>query len=189
MASKKKKKKPKKKKKKATNELPTVHEDSMPVISTPPKSLPKSTLVETPAKAPSSPPSSSKPSLNPSAHMSTSSLPIEPTVAQSAHSYLQELGSPKEKVKSRPGHASLFPDKKGFFSKLGSKDKTKKEDEDDPSINKKFTWFSKLGKKTAGYMQQLIRTNANEKVGPLKWENFLKVSFTMSLASSMTDTI
>lgn len=176
IASKKKKKKPKKKKKKkVASELPTVHEDSVPGISTPPKN-PPTTLAETPAKAPSDKVPASNASLNSLAHISTSSLPIEPTVAQSAHSYLQELGSPKEKVKSRPDHASLFSDKRGFLSKLSSKEKTKKEGEGDPTSNKTFTWFTKLGKKTTGYMQQLLRTSADEKVGSLKWDNFLKVS-------------
>jgi len=50
-----------------------------------------------------------------------------------------------------------------------------KEDEDDPTINKKLSWFTKMGKKTAGYMQQLMHTNADEKVGTLKWDNFVKV--------------
>lgn len=110
---------------------------------------------------------------------------MEPTVAQSTHSYLQELGSPKEKVKSRPNHASLFSDKRGFLSKLSSKDKTKKEDENDPTVNKKFTWFSKLGKKTNEYMHQLMRINADEKVGSLKWDNFVKVSLLKVFLSSM----
>ncbi|KAG8213928.1 hypothetical protein J3R82DRAFT_10674 [Butyriboletus roseoflavus] len=175
-SKKKKKKKPKKKKKKkATNELHTVHEDSVPAILTPPKNLPSSTLAETPAKVSSDKLPASNASLNSLAHISTSSLPIEPTVAQSAHSYLQELGAPKGKVKSRPDHASLFSDKRGFFSKLSSKDNTNKENESESTINKKFTWFTKLGKKTAGYMQQLMRTSADEKVGSLKWDNFVKV--------------
>lgn len=176
IASKKKKKKPKKKKKKkVANELPTVHEDSVPSISTPPKN-PPSTLAETPAKAPSNKLPASNASLHSLAHVSTSSLPIEPTVAQSTHSYLQELGAPKEKVKSRPDHPSLFSDKRGFLSKLSSKDKTKTESEGEPAMNKKFTWFTKLGKKTAGYMHQLLRTSTDEKVGSLKWDNFVKVS-------------
>lgn len=190
LASKKKKKKPKKKKKKkATNELPTVHEDSVPAILAQPKALPSSTLSETPAKTSSNTHLPSNASLNSLAHMSTSSLPIEPSVAQSAHSYLQELGAQKEKVKSRPNHASLFSDKRGFLSKLNSKDKTKQEDENDPAVNKKFTWFTKLGKKTAGYMHQLMGTNADEKVAPLKWDNFLKVSLTTSFLSPMVDVI
>lgn len=190
LASKKKKKKPKKKKKKkVTNELPTVDEGSVPTILTPPKTLPLSTLSETPAKKPSNTHPPSNASLNSLAHMSTSSLPIEPSVAQSAHSYLQELGVQKEKVKSRPNHASLFSEKRGFLSKLNSKDKTKQEDENDPPVNKKFTWFAKLGKKTAGYMHQLMGTNADEKVAPLKWDNFLKVSLTTSFLSPMIDVI
>ena len=188
-SKKKKKPKKKKKKKKATNELPTVHEDSVPVISTPPKNPPLSTLAETPAKVPSNKLPASNVSLNSLAHVSTSSLPIEPTVAQSAHSYLQDLGAPKEKVKSRPDHASLFSDKRGFLSKLNSKDKTKKEDETDPTVNKKFTWFTNLGKKTAGYMHQLMRTNADEKAGSLKWDNFLKVTITICSPYSIIDVI
>lgn len=177
IASKKKKKpKKKKKKKKVTNELPTVHEDSVPGTSTPPKNPPSSKLAETPAKAPSNNLPASNASLNSLAHMSTSSLPIEPTVAQSSHSYLQELGAPKEKVKSRPDHASLFSEKRGILSKLREKDKATKENEGNPTTNKRFTWFTKLGKKTAGYMHQLLRTSAEEKVGSLKWDNFLKVS-------------
>lgn len=148
----------------------------MPAISTPPKNLRSSALSETPAKIPSDKLPASNTSLNSLAHMSTSSLPIEPTVAQSAHSYLQELGAPKEKVKSRPDHASLFSDKRGFLSNLSSKDKANKENESDPTINKKFTWFTKLGKKTAGYMHQLMRTSADGKIGSLKWDNFVKAS-------------
>ncbi|KAN0091136.1 hypothetical protein V8E55_004702 [Tylopilus felleus] len=176
IAGKKKKKKSKKKKKnKVANELPTVHEDPVPTVSTPTKSHPSCTLAETPVQASSNTRRASDASLNSAAHMSTSSLPMGPTVAQSTHSYLQELGSPKEKVKSRPNHASLFSDKRGFLSKLSSKDKTKKEDENDPTVNKKFTWFSKLGKKTNEYMHQLMRINADEKVGSLKWDNFVKL--------------
>lgn len=146
-------------------------------------------LADTPAKVPSNTLPASNASLNLAAHMSTSSLPIEPAVAQSAHSYLQELGAPKEKVKSRPNHASLFSDKKGFLSKLSSKDKTKNEDEDDSTLNKKLSWFTKMGKKTAGYMQQLMHTNADEKVGTLKWDNFVKVSFTTGFLSPMINVI
>lgn len=159
-----------------TNELPTVHEDSAPVISTPPKDTPSSTLPETPSKVPSIKSPASNALLNSHAHMSTSSLPIEPTVAQSTHSYLQDLGAPKEKVKSRPDHASLFSEKRGFLSKLSSKDKTKKEKEDDPTVSKRFSWFTKLGKRTAGYMHQLMHTHGEEKGGSLKWDNFVKVT-------------
>ena len=148
----------------------------MPIISTPPKKPPAATLAETPAK----PPPSKLPVLNASsnslAHMSTSSLPIQPAVAQSAHSYLQDLNAPKEKVKSRPDHASLFSDKRGFLSKLAPKDKTKKENENESITNKKKSWLSRLGKKSGGYMRQLLHINPAEKAGSLKWESFLRVN-------------
>lgn len=108
---------------------------------------------------------------------STISLPIEPTAAKSGHAYLQELGMPKEKVKSRPDHASLFSDKKGFLSKLSGGDKVKEKTQPKESSGSNAntsTWFSRLRKKTAGYMQQLLHPG-EEKQGGLKWESFLKV--------------
>lgn len=99
------------------------------------------------------------------------------------------MDAPKEKVKSRPDHPSLFSDKRGFLSKLNSKDKTNKEKESEPSVNKKFTWFTNLGKKTTGYMHQLMRTNVDEKAGSLKWDNFLKVTLTTYSPCSMIDVV
>ncbi|KIO10195.1 hypothetical protein M404DRAFT_21860 [Pisolithus tinctorius Marx 270] len=109
-------------------------------------------------------------------YASTTSLPIEPTTAKSGHAYLQELGMPKEKIKSRPDHASLFSDKKGFLSKLSGGDKAKEKTEPKQSNSNAntSTWFSRLRKKTAGYMQQLLHPG-EEKQGGLKWESFLKV--------------
>ncbi|KAI6040310.1 hypothetical protein EDC04DRAFT_2894291 [Pisolithus marmoratus] len=108
-------------------------------------------------------------------HASTTSLPIEPTTAKSGRAYLQELGMPKEKVKSRPDHASLFSDNKGFLSNLsGDKAKEKTQPKESNSNVNTSTWFSRLRKKTAGYMQQLLRPG-EEKQGGLKWESFLKV--------------
>ncbi|KAF9227359.1 hypothetical protein BS17DRAFT_775364 [Gyrodon lividus] len=173
-ASKKKKKKKPKKKRTGVGELTTVQEDS--VTATPAISeIPSPGLAtESPARSLSTRPSISNASLTSLAHMSTASLPLEPTTAQSGRSYLQKVAAPKEKVKSRPDHASLFSEKRGFLSKLG-RDKGKTKIENNPNINKKFTWFNKLGKKTANYMHQLLRTSADEKAGSLKWDNFVKV--------------
>ncbi|KIK92133.1 hypothetical protein PAXRUDRAFT_830231 [Paxillus rubicundulus Ve08.2h10] len=174
VSKKKKKKKKPKKKRTGTGELTTVQEDSVPATpATPTKALP-GLAAQSPSRSPTTKPSITNASLTSLAHMSAASLPIEPTTAQSGRSYLQELGAPKEKVKSRPDHASLFSEKRGFLSKLSGRG-TAKTKEDKPNINKKFTWFSKLGKKTTSYMQQLLRTGADEKAGSLKWENFVKV--------------
>ncbi|KAL4073915.1 hypothetical protein J3A83DRAFT_4074994, partial [Scleroderma citrinum] len=75
------------------------------------------------------------------------------TTAKSGHSYLQELGLQKEKIKSRPDHASIFSDKQGLFFKLSGKDKNK---EPDTNVNKQPSLFSRLGKKTTGYMKRLL---------------------------------
>ncbi|KAF8844311.1 hypothetical protein BDN67DRAFT_765829 [Paxillus ammoniavirescens] len=173
--SKKKKKKKPKKKRAGVGELTTVQEDSVPATPATPTKSSSGLAADSRARSPSTKPSISNPSLTSLAHTSTASLPIEPTTARSGRSYLQELGAPKEKVKSRPDHASLFSEKRGFLSKLSGRDKDKTKKEDNPNINKKFTWFSKLGKKTTSYMQQLLRTSADEKAGSLKWENFVKV--------------
>lgn len=131
------------------------------------------------------------------------SLPIEPSTttaatarATSGHAYLQQIGAQKEKIKSRPDHASLFSEKRGFFSKLGGKVSEKDREEEmekakdrektkskgkatGEGMSKTSTWFSNLGKKTAGYMQQLLGSR-DEKQGGLRWEHFLKVQCGMS---------
>lgn len=102
----------------------------------------------------------------------------EAVTAQSARSYLQNLGlSDKKKVKSRPDHASLFSqqdtEKKGFFSGLSL---TKGKDKESSMKEARQSWFSKLSKKTETLMHQLMDTSENEKHGaPMKWESFLKV--------------
>ncbi|KAH7924249.1 hypothetical protein BV22DRAFT_1035310 [Leucogyrophana mollusca] len=110
-------------------------------------------------------------------NMSTATLPLDKTIAQSGHSYLQELGGPKEKIKSRPDHASLFSANRGFLSKLSGKEKAKEPKEKDKNMNKKHGWFSNLGKKTGKYMHQLLRTSEDDTQGlsSMKWENFLKL--------------
>lgn len=116
--------------------------------------------------------------------MSTHSLalPLEQTTLQSAHSYLKDLEGPKTKVKTRADHASVFSSdstllekKPGFFSKFSRKDKSA---EDSIKKGGKYSWFSKLSKKTSKFMHQLLNTSENEKQGlaSMKWDNFVKVN-------------
>ncbi|KAG1809301.1 uncharacterized protein BJ212DRAFT_1448757 [Suillus subaureus] len=147
----------------------------------PPRRCPASPVTSAARVAsPPSSPSKANPvrraSLNSSAttllnNMSTASLPLtEQTTAHSGHSFLQEIPQ-KEKIKSRPDHASMF--NRGFLTK--GKDKAKDKEENKDTANNKHTWFSKLGKKTTGYMHQLLRAGDDERRGAMKWENFLKV--------------
>ena len=178
-AAKKKKKKKKKKSKKKRPEAPEVPSPE-PMQSTKPMSAQTSTAP--PALAPSTKAPSVTSSANPTlpAYMSTTSLvpSTETAKAQSAHSYLQSLGiSDKNKVKTRPDHASLFsqPDtKKGLLSGLSFKKGKEKETE---MKEARQSWFSKLSKKTETLMHQLMNTSENEKTGAsMKWESFLKVT-------------
>ena len=113
---------------------------------------------------------------------STTSLGIgETTTAQSSHSYLQTLNIKTEKkIKTRPDHASLFSndgdEKRGLFSKISSKVASK--DKESEMKEAKQSWFSKLSKKTTGYMHQLLKTGEDagaDGKGTMKWEQFLKV--------------
>jgi hypothetical protein len=107
------------------------------------------------------------------------SLPIEPTTAQSARAYLkaEKLETPKSKVKSRPEQGPLepIPEKQGIFSKF-AKSKSKEEPEADQKDSKP-SLFSRLSKKTTGYMSQLLGSSKDEIQGPgsMKWDNFVKV--------------
>ncbi|KAG1731500.1 uncharacterized protein EDB91DRAFT_1252138 [Suillus paluster] len=67
---------------------------------------------------------------------------------------------------ARTDYGSFYIFNRGFLTR----DKEVEKD----TANKKHTWFSKLGKKTTGYMHQLLRAGNDEKRGAMKWENFLK---------------
>jgi hypothetical protein len=195
---KKKKKKPKKKKKTTpTTEEPLVSPVDSPAsprpISPPSVSAspPAPQASRVPAAqsskkpAPNVPKSPTAPARAPSFNASAVSLaaPIEQTTAQSSRSYLQSenIATQKTKVKSRPDHASLFPiaeKTKGFFSKFsGGKGESKPTDGGEEKKGSKHSWFSKLGKKTKGYMHQLLNTSEDDTKGqkPMKWTDFLKV--------------
>ena len=174
----KKKKKKAKKKQFAIDELATVQEDVASIANT--ESTTLGSLAEVRSKSLSSKLPDSNVSMTSLGHVSTTSLKIAPTTAKSAHAYLQELGPQKEKIKSRPYHTSGFPEKQGFLSKLSGKDKDKHpvQKEFEANINKKPSVFSRLRKKTKGYMERLLHIGDDK--GGLKWENFLKVQATIS---------
>jgi hypothetical protein len=181
---KKKKKKPKKKKKSTPAEpqqggLAAAEAAPVPVVKA------QSSPVLTPKKVAAPPVSPQKAGFNKSvpSTMSTASLPlgsIEPTTAQSARSYLQSenLDAQRTKIKTRPDYATSFtekPKKKGVFSKFMGRNKPQEEKE---AKGAKHSWFSKLTKKSTGYMHQLLNSPEDETKGiaPMKWEHFLKVS-------------
>jgi len=164
---KKKKKKPKKKKKAASLDSPPA--------SPSPSAPSMDSLASSAAKASLS---KSAPFYTPS----TTSLGIgETTTAQSSHSYLQSLNVKTEKkVKTRPDHASIFSndqdEKRGLFSKISSTATGK--DKEEEMAKAKHSWFSKLSKKTTGYMHQLLKTGGDDGAdskGHMKWEQFLKI--------------
>jgi hypothetical protein len=178
-------KKKKKKKKKPKKKKPGPAEPQQAAETTPaPVVREASPAVTAPRKAPQKAVPTSAPST-----ISTTSLPlgsVEPTIAQSARSYLQSenLDSQRTKVKTRPGYATSFtekPEKKGVFSKLMGRNKTQEEDTKGP----KHSWFSRLTKRTTGYMHQLLNSPENDTKGiaPMKWEHFLKVFIYLFMCS------
>lgn len=179
-SKKKKKKKKPKKKQFAIDKLATVQDDVASMANT--ESTTLGSFARVRSKSPSSKLPDSNASMTSLGHMSTTSLAIAPTTAKSAHAYLQELGPQKEKIKSRPHHTSGFPEKKGFLSKLSGKDQNKHSVQKDSEANvKKPSVFSRLRKKTKGYMERLL--HIGDEKGGLKWENLLKVQATVRKAS------
>lgn len=186
---KKKKKKPKKKKKATSLDSPPASPSpSAPSMESVASAAAKMNLSEqtSPKKSgsTSSVNSSLKASLPKSAFSSSSTTSLgigETTTAQSSHSYLQTLNYKTEKkIKTRPDHASLFSndddEKSGLFSKISSKVAGK--DKEDEMKEAKQSWFSKLSKKTTGYMHQLLKGGEDPGAagkGTMKWEQFLKV--------------
>jgi hypothetical protein len=191
---KKKKKKPKKKKKASstTSESaekspvisPTVQIPSSPTSPVGPS--PANNIPSTPTKGKKTAESTSKIPVPTSPTASTIARPFEssaslplPTeqIAQSAHAYIQSegLANQKSKVKSRPDYGNLITaPKQGFFAKFGKrKDKTEEDEDEEDIRGNTNSWFSRLGKKTAVYMRQLV--GADDKLAPMKWEHFLKV--------------
>jgi len=185
-APKKKKKRPKKKKKATelqqgapvaeTGQAPAGEATPVPVVKvqSPPVVPPK-----TVAATPISPQKAGSTRLAPST-MSTTSLGLGSAAAQSARSYLQSenLDTQRTKIKTRPDYATSFmggTGKKGVLSKIMGRNKTREEE----TKATEHSWFSKLTKKTAVYMHQLLNTTEDDAKGiaPMKWDHFVKVRF------------
>ena len=124
---------------------------------------------------------SSKPAHTPTA--SLVSHPVEPTIAQSARSYIkaEQLDVQKSKTKTRSDQASIFSvettdKKKSIFARfrLGGTKETSEEEQK----KAKRSWFGKLSRRATNYMHQLLRTSQDEKQGlaPMKWDHFVAVS-------------
>ncbi|KAG7446329.1 uncharacterized protein BT62DRAFT_968061 [Guyanagaster necrorhizus] len=167
--SKKKKKKPKKKK-------PAATESASPKLPTAPAPAPVPSAPPPPAakQKPHPPPTKLRP--NPvasSVYMSTTSIPpVEPTMAQSGHSYAQNMGV-KTKVKSRSDQPSLFA--KGVLGRLGvGREKSKQEPE---SKSTRRNWFASMHRKTKDYLHQILNTSEDVTKGSagMKWDTFVKV--------------
>jgi hypothetical protein len=171
------KKKKRKKKKKSASVQSSVESMATATIDT----------AETPTSQKQASPPSDRPtspklpaSKAPSFTSSTTSLPISQTAPQSGRSYLKSLNIKfDKKTKSRPDHASIFSapetDKKDFLSNVSvQKDKEEVKTTEVKLKEAKKSWFSKLGKKTADLMRQLLGTS-KEKSGNMKWDDFVKV--------------
>ncbi|KAF8348288.1 hypothetical protein F5887DRAFT_880568 [Amanita rubescens] len=113
-------------------------------------------------------------------------LPVEPTVAQSARSYIkaEQLDIHKSKVKSRSDQASIFSngdkeDKKGMFAKFHLRNV--KDTGEEEQRRAKQSWFSRLSKRATSCMHQLLRTSQDEKQGlaPMKWDHFVALMVEM----------
>lgn len=209
VAKKKKKKKPKKKKK----SVPSADKVNVPETSSPPPSSPiiepPSPIIPSPppplvVEVPPSPPPASRakkkkpekrqptlrqPDLTSSstttfASMSTTSL--EPTRAQSAHSYLQSenLAEQKVKVKTRAELSSLPPvqeqdTKRGFFSRFTRKRGATLDAPEEETNEKRNlgTWFKNINRKSGVFLAQILGADKSAKKGgpPMKWDHFVKV--------------
>ncbi|PPQ98770.1 hypothetical protein CVT24_003328 [Panaeolus cyanescens] len=163
ISKKKKKKKPKKKKK-----APTATDGAIPETSPPPS-------VSSPPTSPVKPAKATPPGYSPSLASSTASFPVfdSSSSVQSGRSYLQSREPEKQKVKSRPDHASIFSKdhetkRKGIFSKFLSE----KEPEPEPPKGSKNI-FSKISTKAKSCMQQLFVRG--DQRSTMKWDNFVKM--------------
>lgn len=98
-------------------------------------------------------------------------LPVEQK-ASSAHSYRQQLGEAKVKVKTRPDQPIEEEERVGLFGRLRGKAPPK--DDAKPQKNNAVV-FGNLKKKTGNFARRLFGVSAQDKKGALKWEQFLQV--------------
>ena len=123
---------------------------------------------------------------------SMSTVSLEQTRAQSAHSYLQSenLTEHKVKVKTRAEPSSLPPveeqgSKGGFFSRFGRKKEAAPQASEEETTKEKRNlgaWFKKMNRKSAGFLAQILGADksSTKKGGPpMKWDHFVKVMIDM----------
>ncbi|KAM6502070.1 hypothetical protein JOM56_002047 [Amanita muscaria] len=127
-----------------------------------------------------------KPSPAPISTTSLLTMPVEPTVAQSARSYIktEHLDFQKSKTKTRSDQASIFSndtkDKSGFLAKF--RRKSTKDTPEEEQKKAKRSWFTKLSKKASNGMHQLLRTSPDKGLAPMKWDNFVSLMIEMGFA-------
>jgi hypothetical protein len=214
VAKKKKKRKPKKKKKPSL----ILEEQDIPVVDSPPPSSPvvqsappvvSSPVEENPPPLPTPTPAipttkkknpekrrsmTPKPSLASStstAFANVSTLSLEQSRAQSAHSYLQSenLTEQKVKVKKRADSLSLPPveekdAKKSFFSRFRREKEAPRASEEEAKQRRNLgSWFQNLNRKSTGFLTQILGADKSAKKGgpPMKWDHFVKASELTSL--------
>jgi hypothetical protein len=116
-----------------------------------------------------------------------STVSLEQTRAQSAHSYLQSenLTEQKVKIKTRAEPLSLPPveeheTEKGFFSRFGRKkeDASRAPEEETKEKRNLGAWFKNMNRKSTGFLAQILGADKSAKKGgpPMKWDYFVKVS-------------
>jgi len=124
---------------------------------------------------------------------SLSTVSLEQTRAQSAHSYLQSenLTEQKVKVKTRVEPSSLRPieeqgsSKGGFFSRFSRKKEAAPQSSEEETTTKEKrnlgAWFKKMNRKSAGFLAQILNADKSAKKGgpPMKWDHFVKVMIDM----------
>jgi len=111
-----------------------------------------------------------------------STVSLEQTRAQSAHSYLQSenLTEQKVKAKTRVEPSSIRPieeqgsSKGGFLSRFSRKEVAPQSSEETTTKEKRNlgAWFKKMNWKSAGFLAQIMNADKSAKKGgpPMKWD-------------------
>ena len=163
-----------------------------PTSPTPASAVPKAPATPTKAKQPQpkstpKPPASGAGSTALPAWASTATLPTyTEQKAQSARTYLQTegLNDTKDKKRKEKEKRSDRPEEKrsifGKWAKLRmgrdeDEEETEEEPKPKPAAKKARGLFMSLTSKSKTYLHALLRGSKDEKLGAMKWENFLKV--------------
>ncbi|EKM80649.1 hypothetical protein AGABI1DRAFT_105632 [Agaricus bisporus var. burnettii JB137-S8] len=182
----KKKKKKYKKKKKNNNSISTTgeydaHDNAIP--SSPPP-VARSEPAATRPRSPITPTKQKKPPITPTKaksappKISSAALPAFETATnirgQSARTYLSSIEPHKVKPKTRSDQPSVLTKEEG---KTESSDKQNSELDAKEQHAARCSWFSRLPRKTANFMHQLLRTSDDVKQGRsgMRWDDFVKL--------------